>query len=334
MAQRMISLLVDSSGQQKEMEFDHELEIIDRWEQSVGDNKKWTNLLVHVEDVQQFLDAAQPLLDDEKIIRITVSSVEASLPLTKKEKEDADVDEQKPWFFSKISREELYNEILHGVTINANYLLQVFFSTLVGAVALIDDNVPMLIGAMVIAPLLGPQIALGFAAVLGDLVLVRRALRTAAIGMGIVLLTSLVIGLFIALPDDGVLMGLTKIGYESVVVAFCSGAVGVISLAQPARSNLVGVMVAVALLPPAVATGLFIGNGDLMQAGRTGLLLLVNIACIVLAAQLSFTALRIRPHMHGWLEKKNAEKTYYRYLTITVGLLGLGVLLIAWIQHS
>jgi len=59
-------------------------------------------------------------------------------------------------------------------------------STVVDTVGLEDDNVAVVIGAMVIAPLLGPNTAFSFATALGDRPLLWRALKTNVPGLVIV----------------------------------------------------------------------------------------------------------------------------------------------------
>ena len=62
------------------------------------------------------------------------------------------------------TREELYHSISKNAELSNNFLLLVFLSTIVAAIGLIENNMAVVIGAMVIAPLLGPNIALALAA--------------------------------------------------------------------------------------------------------------------------------------------------------------------------
>ena len=69
---------------------------------------------------------------------------------------------------------------------------------------------------------------------------------------------------------------------------------------------LVGVMVAVALLPPAATLGLMLGQGDMTNAIGAGLLLAINIVCVNLACKLVFWLKGIRPRV--WWEKEKARR--------------------------
>lgn len=60
-------------------------------------------------------------------------------------------------------------------------------------------------------------------------------------------------------------------------------------------ANLIGVMVAVALLPPMVAFGLLLGGGQSALVETAGLLVAVNIACLNLAGVGTFLIRGVRP---------------------------------------
>lgn len=80
----------------------------------------------------------------------------------------------------------------------------------------------------------------------------------------------------------------------------------------------VEVMVAVALLPPAVALGLMLGHGHYDLAVGAGLLLAVNLVCVNLASKVVFFIKGIRPR--GWLEKEK-EKAKHAMIIFIIGWL-------------
>ena len=73
----------------------------------------------------------------------------------------------------------------------------VILSTVVASIGLIKDNLAVIIGAMVIAPLLGPNIGLALATTLGDSDLGKKALKTNFTGIFIAFILALGIGHFI-----------------------------------------------------------------------------------------------------------------------------------------
>lgn len=334
MAQRRISILTDDSISDivDHLDKDVEVDIIEHWSMKSTNDLIWHDILLDAEDAQNLIDAIQPYLEEDKVKRMIVTNVETSLPLSKLEKKQHEKKEDQPWFFAAISREELYENMLQGSTLNANYIALTVLAALVASAALLDDNIAVLIGAMMIAPLLGPNLAFGFSVVIGELRLLKQAARSGAIGIGLAILIPAIGGFILDLPTEGVLTQITRIGYDNILIAICSGIVGVLTISQTNKSNLVGVMVAVALLPPAVATGLFLGAAEMSMAGHTGLLLAINVAGISIASQLTFYALGIKPEMQNYLKEQKAESVFHRTLWISGALMIIFMGVVFWIR--
>ena len=267
-------------------------------------------ILVSDEDRQSVLDALQGLLGETS--KILVLSLEAVLPRKEPDPSDKETNEA-----VTTTREELYSEIEKNARLDSTYLLLVFLSTVVVAIGLIEDNVAVVIGAMVIAPLLGPNIALALGAALGDMPLMWKAIKTTLAGIALALFLSVILGVFYPLNlDSHELMARTDVGLDSVVLALASGAAAVISLTTGLASVLVGVMVAVALLPPTATLGIMLGSGQTKLAVGAALLLAVNIVCVNLAAKIVFWVRGVKPR--SWLEKQKANQSMVTYLVIWV----------------
>lgn len=206
------------------------------------------------------------------------------------------------------TREELYNDIQSGTRLDLNFIFFVVASVVVVAVGLLENNMAVVIGAMVIAPLLGPNVALAFASVLGDRELLIESLKINAIGIGLTLLLSVVIGFIWPVPMlNSEIVARTDVGFDGILLALASGAAAALSLTSGAASALVGVMVAVALLPPAATLGLMLSAGELRFASGAALLLAANIVSLNLAASLVFLFKGIKPRT--WLEKRRAKQS-------------------------
>ncbi len=111
--------------------------------------------------------------------KLIVFPVEASIP-RKKEEEKPEPESEvktKQKKSARISREELYADIVGSTKMSNVYLVFVVLSTIVAAIGLMKDNVAIIIGAMVIAPFLGPSVALALSATLGENKLRNDALR-------------------------------------------------------------------------------------------------------------------------------------------------------------
>ena len=264
------------------------------------DGIQWMRLLVSDDKLQGVLDALQNALGSQSDARISVLSVELALPRQQAHEEKA---EDK----AVAAREALHGEVAKGARLNANYLLLVFLSTLVAAIGLLADNVAVVVGAMVIAPLLGPNLAFALGTALGDVRLMRESMLSLLAGLLLAVALSAALGL--VWPYDATSTELTmrtEVGVDSVALALASGAAAALSLTSGLSSVLVGVMVAVALLPPAATLGLMLGHGDMTGATGAGLLLAINIVCVNLACKVVFLFKRIRPRV--WWEKEKARR--------------------------
>jgi uncharacterized hydrophobic protein (TIGR00341 family) len=272
-------------------------------------------LLVEDDRLQSMLDTLQNVLGAQPSTRIVVLPVETSLPKTEAEKNR----EEKS---ATAARESIYDDVKKNARLDWNYTVLVFLSTVVAAIGLINNNVAVIIGAMVIAPLLGPNLALSLGTALGDLNLMRRSLQTNLAGIFLAVFFSAVLGFFWPTElDSPELLVRTEAQFDSIALSLASGAAAALSLITGLSSVLVGVMVAVALLPPAATLGLMLGSGNLTLAAGAGLLLAINIVCVNLSSNLVFLVKGISPR--SWMEKQKAKKSMIIYVVGWLVMLGL-----------
>ncbi len=272
-------------------------------------------------DGQKAIDAIQAIMEDEGDWRLVVLPIEATLP-----KIDESIDAATKTRRTLALREELYDDIAKGARLNSDFLLLTALSTLVVVFGLSADNIAAVIGAMVIAPLLGPILAFSFASALGDLTMMGKAARTSLAGLALGLGLSFAIGLIYE-PNlaSGELMSRTVVGLDAPALALAAGAAAALSIATGLPATLVGVMVAVALLPPAATAGMLAGAGEWTLAGRAALLLAINVVAVNLAALLVYFFKGVRPRT--WLERRSAKRSVYVngavWLTLIIALSAL-----------
>lgn len=216
--------------------------------------------------------------------------------------ESVDLDRDK-----RIHKKEVYNQVSQGIRFNSTEISLVILSTVIAAIGLLQGSEVVIIGAMVIAPLLKPNMALGVATTFGDLSL---AIRTIKVGLTEILLSlslSILLGIFVPI-DLGIneIASRTSVNLFDVILAFASGVAGAISLTVGEQSAVVGVMVSVALLLPLVVLGMLIGSQLWSSAIETAVLVSTNIVCLNLAAIATFWLQDIRPQ--HWWQKFQASK--------------------------
>jgi len=319
---KLIEVIVDEIVTETVAEIAKKHNAVDfRLAQKNEEGRQAMRILLQDEMVQSTLDALQAVVSSYPTSRIIVFPVEATLPLPEEIKAERKT--------TSTSREALYDSVSKDVKLNSNFIVLVILSTVVAAIGLIENNVAVVIGAMVIAPLLGPNIALGLGTALGDVDLMRKALITNLVGVSICVILSILIGL--SWPFDinsPELMSRTNVGLDSLALALASGAAAALSLTTGLSSVLVGVMVAVALLPPAATFGLMLGHGQYQLAVGALLLLIANVVCLNLATKVVFWLKGISPRT--WWQKEKAKRAMRVY--ILVWLTGLTILVILFLN--
>lgn len=244
----------------------------------LNDDHRLYFLLAKPTGRQELIDSLHNMLQTSSRARVVICPVDATLPAPKTKS-------------PSYTREELYQQLMLGSEVNWTYLILGALSTFVALVGLLQDNVAVVIGAMVIAPLLGPNLTFALGTALNDQSMIKRAVKAALYGLFIAISISSLTGwLWGDIPASDELLDRTVVGFDSVALAVAAGIAGVLSLTTGLSMTLVGVMVAVALAPPAATFGFMLGAGDLKLAFGAGLLLSVNIVCVNLSGLAVFLA--------------------------------------------
>ena len=299
--------------------------VIDYFCSSEGSDERCLHVLfMGPVDRQKALDDLHGVLEQSESARIIITNVEATIPPETKKVET----ELKS---TTTTREELYHNIAQGAEMSGNFLMLTFLSSVVAAIGLVKGNVAVLIGAMVIAPLLGPNLAFSLGAALGERQLMFQAAKTNTIGVGLSLILGVIAGLFLPAGLHGPeLLIRTLVGVDDVALALASGVAAVLSLTSGLSSTLVGVMVAVALLPPAMTMGLMLGQGQWHPALGALILLTVNVVCVNLSAQVVFLFKGMKPRT--WLQQQGARQSTMvnAIFWVLMLLLLLAVIVMKW----
>jgi uncharacterized hydrophobic protein (TIGR00341 family) len=279
------------------------------WKTRFSTDKILIKMLVPAEGSQSLLDLLEEEFMEEDGFRINIFALEATVPtISEKDKlEAASSDEAEKNHTDGVSREELHNDLEEGARTTKTYIFMIILSSIVAAIGVLNNSVAVIIGAMVIAPMLVPNVSLSLATALGDLPMAKSALKT--IFAGIFIATVLSVALGFLLPVDPSLQEIstrTSVGLMEIVLALASGAAGALSFTSAATSVLIGVAVAVALMPPLVVFGLLLGAGYYSLAIGALLLFLANLICVNLAGVATFLSQGIEPRT--WWDAKKAKK--------------------------
>ncbi len=338
MALRMVELVVPRDAGDDLTDI-ADLNVLGFWKEPLDGEMVLLRVLVFSDDAESVIDTLESRLDGKEGARIFVFEVQATLPQPVRKKKDEEASdhggdsqngqeaaEKKP---QRIACAELVERLSDQAKVNQVYILTVVLSAVVAAVGLLRDDTVVVIGAMVIAPLLTPNMTLALATTLGDVRLARRSMVVNLAGLSTSLVVAVALGLVFGVdPTVGEIAARTRVSLGDVALGLASGSAGALAVTTGLSGALVGVMVAVALLPPLVTAGLLLGNGDWELAGRAALLLATNLICVNLAAVATFLWQGVRPNR--WWEEKRAKRMVVYAAMVWAGLLAILIGLILY----
>jgi uncharacterized hydrophobic protein (TIGR00271 family) len=159
----------------------------------------------------------------------------------------------------------------------------------------------VIIGAMLVAPLFTPILALSLAIVQGDIRLLRVAVEASIKGIALAVGVAWALAALSPLrPIGGEILGRVEPNLFDLAVALASGAAGAYAIARKdVAAALPGVAIAAALVPPLSVVGIGLAVFDPRIAGGSSLLFLTNLVAIVLAGAVTLLLLGFRPTERG-----------------------------------
>ncbi len=307
-------------------------EVLGVWRDANIEDKSVIHLLLPADETEEVMDRFEEAFSDEEGFHMLLLPVEAALPRkpppdpeetipTDGDSEaDDETDRKNNKTVSRISREELYEQLSGALSVDAVFIIMAALSGGLAAAGLMRDDLAVLIGAMVIAPLLAPNVALGLATTLCDNRLLRTALIANIIGASAVLIVSVLLGIFIRVdPATPAIVTRTTVDFGHIALALGAGLAGALAYTRGLPAAVIGVMVAVALVPPLSAFGLLLGQGAYKPAMGALALTGANVICVNLASTATFIAQGLRPA--DFVEAERAKRSTRKAIAIWLALL-------------
>ena len=193
-------------------------------------------------------------------------------------------------------RKALLERVEAGAHGGIDYHVMMVLSSGLASLGLLEDSTAVVIGAMLVAPLMGPLIGAGLALAQGNLALYRKSVGVALLGLLSGFAVSVVMGLLN--PGFEPSLEVEARGNPDILdlgVAVLSGFVAAYALGRPGLANtLAGVAIAAALVPPLCVVGIGLTNDQPVVAANSAILLLTNVVAIILSAAGAFSLLGIR----------------------------------------
>jgi uncharacterized hydrophobic protein (TIGR00271 family) len=235
-----------------------------------------------------------------------------------------------------IRAKDRYAEAIENIRKSAVYdrsqIVMNILSTIMACYGLFSNSPAVVIGAMVVAMLLGPIVGLALALVEGDHILLRKAVLNEVVGAGIVFLAAAIIGLVNRdIPITNEIMSRTAPNFFDLMIALAGGAAMAYAIFSPSLGlSLVGVAIATALVPPLSSSAILLVRGEYTLSGGAFLLFIGNVVAIEFAASI---VLLFFMHTKESLKLRFELQELRRNLVSILSLLVLGVIFSANLRH-
>ncbi len=185
---------------------------------------------------------------------------------------------------ASVDRDTVIAQIMAEAPPNHTFVVLVMGSAAIATLGLLLDSAAVIIGAMLVAPFLGPIVALGFSIAMTDVTLAARASKSLLVGVVLGLATAIVIvKLSPFIPPTNQILLRTAPNLFDLLVAIFSGLVGGYAIIHRLGSTIAGVAIATALMPPLAAAGYGLAMGELGIFNGAFYLFLTNLVAIAFA---------------------------------------------------
>jgi uncharacterized hydrophobic protein (TIGR00271 family) len=223
---------------------------------------------------------------------------------------------------------EIDRSVRAAVELRGATLWILMLAIVIASVGLNTNASAVVIGAMLVSPLMGPIVGLGYGISIFDFALMRRALANLAIAAGISLLTSTVYFLVSPLAEaQSELLARTTPSLWDVLIALAGGLAGIIGQTRRERSTVIpGVAIATALMPPLCTAGFGLARGNWHVFG--GAFYLFSINCVFIAAAAVMVIDFLRLPRHRFVEPGHERRVKRAFLAIVL-LTGLPSIFLA-----
>ena len=208
-------------------------------------------------------------------------------------------------------------------------LIMILIATIVALVGLITNNVAVIIGGMLISPLIGPISSFSLNSILGRRTQINKsilfAIKMLVSSICLAALMTFVISFFTEIPITTEIQSRVNVSPLLIIFAIVLGIGGGLAILTSSFEIIVGVAIAVALVPPAAVCGIGIGIGSFEIAYGSFLVLMSNIIGIIIGFMGIFLIKGISPRKYY---QKQRAKEVFRINIIIMCILAVSLAII------
>lgn len=214
------------------------------------------------------------------------------------------------------SIQEMYAKALEYATFDRNSWILIALSVGIAEFGVMMDNPMVVIGAMVIAPLLGPFISSSFGLVIGD----KRLIWDSGINAFLGLILALTVSFLLPVPSSTRVTEIMSLvstpAFITIPLSLFVGSASALTFVSGHNEQLAGVAVAIALVPPAAVAGLSLKLGEIAIFLNTMLVIATNTASLILAGSLTFKFVGVSPSTYH--RQKVSEERLRQAIIISI----------------
>jgi len=233
-----------------------------------------------------------------------------------------------------IDHSAIIKDITQEGEISAGYFGILTLANLIALSGLLQNSVPVVIGAMLISPQMGPILSFGFAFITGDKTIWRNSLKKIVLSVAITIAIASIATFFSPLKEiTGEILARTKPNLYDLLIAFFSGLAGAVAICTK-KSYLTivpGVAIATAVIPPLSVTGFGLGTADFGIMTGSFLLFFTNFVAIVISTCIVFYMYGFKPSI---ITEADISALKKRVSWLAVVLLVISMPLIYTLQQS
>ena len=213
---------------------------------------------------------------------------------------------------------EAIADIRKGVNFRGSTLWILICAIFIASLGLNVNSTAVIIGAMLISPLMGPIIGMGYSIGTYDFELLKRSLFNFAVATVISVLTATFY--FAITPLDTVqseILARTSPTFYDICIALIGGVAGVIAIGAREKGNVVpGVAIATALMPPLCTAGFGFATGNFGYAWGALFLFFINVVFIGAATYLGVVFMGFKKQTN--INRKHKNELYACIITIVL----------------
>lgn len=188
-------------------------------------------------------------------------------------------------------RHKFCTRIIEASAPHGDFYFLTMLASLIVALGLLANNVILIIGGMVVAPILSPILALALGLVINEPKVILRSLKILFFTFIFVFILTGIVGIFASTSIKELeLVRIMKPSMFNFFVSLVAGLAASYTWAKPKLDEtLPGIAITVTLIPPLAAVGLAFAGGEIWLAGDAFKTFLLNTLGIATASLVTFS---------------------------------------------